>query len=145
MAGLLPDFDPDSFRDAIRFAMNMGAPPTETDQATFYFPRGSVGGPRDASGVPFSPDTSVTFTTVKPPVKVPCAIEDASGSSTQTGLGSYGDAVVVTLLDEDYETVRGFEFVAVAGVRYDYQRELPPAGLGPVGVHRLLCTGEGQR
>lgn len=145
MAGNLPGFDPESFRSAIRFAMTMGLPPDAEQQATFYFPKVVTGGPVDDSGVPFAPGTPVARTPSKAPVRVPCGIEDASGEPTLTGLGRFGDGIIVTLLDEDYEAVKGFEFVVVGGVRYDYSREMVPRGLGQVGIHRLLCTGEGAR
>lgn len=146
MAGNLPGFDPDGFREAIRFAMNLGATPDIEQQATFYFPKTTTSaGPLDPSGVPFAPGTPVARTPTREPVRVPCGIEDAAGDPQATGIGRFGDGIVVTLLDEDYAAVEGFAFVAVGGVRYDYARELIPRGLGPVGVHRLLCTGEGAR
>ena len=146
MAGTLPNFDPEEFRDAIRFAMNLGAPPDAEQQATFYFPKVTTStAPLDPSGVPFAPGTPVARAPSKPPVRVPCGIEDASGEPLVTGIGRFGDGIIVTLLDEDFEAVAGFEFVSVGGVRYDYARELVPRGLGQVGIHRLLCTGEGAR
>lgn len=146
MAGNLPGFDPDGFRDAIRFAMTIGLPPDVEQQATFYFPKVvTATAPLDPSGVPYAPGTPVARTPQKAPVRVPCGIEDASGDVAATGLGRFGDGIIVTLLDKDYEAVLGFEFVSVGGVRYDYARELIPRGLGTVGIHRLLCTGEGSR
>ena len=146
MAGSLPGFDPDGFRDAIRFAMNMGAPPDEEQQATFFFPKTvTTAGQVDGRGVPYGPGTPVARTPSKPSVRVPCAVEDAAASAEETGFGTFGDAIIVTLFDEDYEQVKGFEYVVVGGVRYDYSRKLVPTGLGPVGIYRLLCTGEGHR
>lgn len=146
MAGNLPGFDPDEFRDALRFAMNMGAPPDAEQQATFVFPMIPTSTvPVDARGVPYAPGTPVSRTPSKDPVRVPCAIEDAASESDETGFGSFGQAIIVTLFDEDFEVVEGFEYVVVGGVRYDYARALVPRGLGPVGIYRLLCTGEGQR
>lgn len=147
MAGPIPGFDPDGFRDAIRFAMTMGAPLDADQQATFYFPKTAVTtGVVDAQGVPYSPDTAVTKQSPKQPVKVACGVEDASGSADETSLGDFGDGIIITLLDTEYAQVVGFEYVAYKGVRYDFRRELPDAAaLGPVGVHRLLCIGEGSR
>lgn len=146
MAGTLPGFDADGFRDAIRFAMNMGAPPDEGQQATFYFPKiATSAAPVDGRGVPFAPGTPVSRVPSKPPVRVVCGIEDAASDSDETGFGSFGQAIIITMFDEEFATVEGFEFVAVGGVRYDYARLLLPRGLGPVGIYRILCTGEGQR
>lgn len=147
MAGVIPGFDPDEFRDAIRFAMTMGAPEVVDQRATFYFPKPRTAtGPTDASGVPYSPTDTVTEQpAAQDPITATCSVEDAAGNPTETGIGTFGDAIVVTLLDEEYELVLGFEFVAYQGVRWDYEKELLAGGLGSVGVHRLLCVGEGRR
>lgn len=147
MAGNIPGFDADAFRDALRFAMDMGAPIDDAQKATFYFPKTAtvaVGGTADAEGVPYSPNTAVTKAPSKDPVKVSCGIEDAAGNADVTNLGNFGDGIIVTLLDTEYALVQGFEYVVYKGDRYDFRRELADAAaLGPVGVHRLLCTGEG--
>lgn len=148
MAGNLPGFDAEGFRDAIRFAMNMGASPDVEQQATFFFPMTITSTyPTDGRGVLFAPvsGTAVTRTPSKDPVRVPCAIEDAAADSDETGFGSFGEAIIVTVFDTEYTAIRGFEYVVVGGVRYDYARMLVPRGLGPVGIYRFLCTGEGQR
>jgi len=127
--------------------MTMGAPNDADQQATFYFPKTRTAtGPVDSTGVPYAPTTTVTEDAgPKDPVKVTCSIEDAAGNPTETGIGTFGQAIVVTLLDEDYATVVGFEFVAYQGLRYDFSRELLAGGLGVVAVHHLLCVGEGSR
>ena len=145
MAGVIPGFDPDEFRSAIRFAMDMGAPEALDKRATFYFPKTKTAtGPTDASGVPFGPDATVTSAPSKDPVRVSCSITDAAGEAQVTDIGNYGDAIVVTLLDQDFQQVVGFEYVVYKGNRYDYLRELLGGGLGSVGIHQLLCTGEGR-
>lgn len=146
MAGNLPGFDADGFRDALRFAMNMGASPDEEQQAIFVFPRTVTStGPTDDRGVPFAPGTPVVRTALKPAVRVACAIEDAASDGDETGFGSFGEAIVVTVFDEEWVQIQGFEYVMVGEVRYDYSRLLIPRGLGPVGIYRILCTGTGQR
>lgn len=145
MAGKAPGFDPAGFRAGIRFAMNLGAPPDVNLRATFFFPKVVTADvPLDSSGVPYAP-APVDAAQVKPPVRRPCGIEDASGGTTSTRLGEYGDAIIVTLLDEDFAAVEGFEFVVISGLRYNYDKELLPSALGTVVVHRVVCTGEGRR
>lgn len=145
MAGKVSGFDPAGFREGIRFAMNLGAPPEVSLRATFFFPKAMTADvPLDSSGAPYAP-AEVDVAEVKPPVQRPCGIEDASGAPTNTHLGKYGDAIVVTLLDEDFAAVNGFEFLVISGLRYNYDYEMLPGALGTVVVHRVVCTGEGRR
>jgi hypothetical protein len=146
VAGTLPSFDPDEFRDAIRFAQTMGMPDDVGAQATFYFAKTvTADAPVDDAGVPFAPETAVTRETSKSPVRVTCSIEDGGPEASETPIGKYGKAIVITLLDEEYEKVVGFEVVAYQGVDYDFDRELLASALGSVGIHRLLCISEGVR
>lgn len=146
MSGTIPGFDPDEFRNALRFAMDMGAPNDAAQRATFYFPKTvTATGPTDASGAPYSPDAAVTRAQSKPPVTVSCAIEDAAGSADETRIGRFGDGIIITLFDEEFAQVTGFEFVGYRGLRYDYDRELLGSSLGSVDIHRLLCIAEGAR
>lgn len=145
MAGNVPDFSPDGFRTAIRFAMDMGAPTDDALKATFYFKAdtATATGPLDASGVPYGPDAVVTRRPRRK-VQVTCGLEYSSGPASQrTSVGGFGgDRVVVTLLDEDYELVRGFEFVVIGGVKYRYVKDLIPRGLGTVTIHQVECAAE---
>lgn len=145
MAGQIPGFDPDAFRDGIRFAMDLGAPPDASLQATFVFPKvKTTTGPVNAQGVPLDPSARATFAPSKPPVKVACGIEYGDGTTTDTSIGRFStDKIVVTVLDSEYEQIQGFELVLFNTVPYYYKKELRVAGLGPVGVYQFLCVAEG--
>lgn len=128
--------------------MNMGLPPDEESRATFVFPRvvTAVGGELDHTGVPLSPDARVTAAPARK-VQVPCGVEHGGGASgdPETSIGRFGTGrVTITLLDEDYAQVKGFQAVLLGGVPYYFVRELPPSGLGAVGVHQLECRTEAE-
>lgn len=140
MAKTDPNFDPQDFIDGIHFAMSLGLPPASEDQPTFYFPATVDNtAPADASGIPFAPEAEPTYT--RPPsVKVPCAVEyvDAEGKIESFGV-AVPAYVVLTLLQQDYDVVRGFEFVIIGGNRYWYRSTFPPLGMDSVGVWQIKC------
>lgn len=150
MANSNPGFDADAFRTGIRFAMSMGAPPVEGEQAAFLLPSTLVynlpggGGPAyvDQEGVPFDPTTTVTRT-VPDPIKVLCAVEyfDAHGEPTNFGVITPSRAVI-TLLDEEYEQIKECIAVVLRGERFIYRSTEYPAGLFDVGVYTLHFTAE---
>lgn len=134
------------FREGIKFAMDMAAPPEEDNRATFYFPSQLVyTGPTDDAGVPFDPDTSVVREQPSP-VRVACAIEyyDAQGELT----GGFGvvspTRLAILLLDNEYELVEGCAFVVVGGEKYVYRRTEPPTGLFDVGIWRMHFDAESE-
>src|SRR5687768_4952500 len=111
--------------------MTIGLPPVAADQPTFYMPRTSTTAEEvDEEDVPFSPAVQPTLS---PPVshKVPCAIEyfDAAGKIENFGV-IVPSRIEVTLLDQDYDVVKGFEYVTISGDRYFYKKTEPALGLG---------------
>jgi hypothetical protein len=138
-------FDADDVRAGLRLAMTVGLPPVEADQPIFYMPATvTATGPSDQEGVPFSPLDSRT---VSPPVtvQVPCAVEYHDGEGKLENFGVIVPArVVLTLLDEDYQQVKGFEFVGIGGIRYYYRRTENPKGLVSLAVYRVHCVSEDQ-
>lgn len=145
MAGQVPGFVPAEVRAGLRLAMNVGLPTVTEDQPTFFFPAtASTVGPADEDAVPFD----VSQRRVVAPrrsVRVPCAIEyfDNQGKIENFGL-IVPSKLELTLLDEDYAKVRGFEYVVIGGNRYWYSRTAPPLGLVSVGVFTIYCTAEDQ-
>lgn len=145
MAGSNAGFNSAEFRDSIRFAMEMGAPPDAGERATFHFPSQLVyNAPADGDQVPFDPTATVT-TTEPPPVQVDCAIEyfDVENQPTQFGLLA-PSRITVTLLDEDYAQVKECSYVVVHGDRYEYRRTNPPTGLFDVGVYTMHFTSQSE-
>lgn len=141
----LAGFDVDAVRAGLRLAMTVGLPPVSSDQPTFFMPAVETpGGPADQEGVPFSPAAGRTFAP-RTQVKVPCAVEYRDGSGKLESFGVIAASkVVLVLLDEDYESIKGFEFVVIAGTRYFYRRTEPPLGLITLGVWTVHCEAEDQ-
>jgi hypothetical protein len=145
MAGTSPRFNAAGFRNAIKTAMQMGAPPNEGERATFHFAVQLVyNGSMDGDLVPFDPTATVT-STEPPTVQVDCAIEyfDAEGQPTAFGLLA-PSRIAVTVLDVDYEQVKECSYVVVHGDRYDYRRTEPPNGLFDVGVYTMHFTSNSE-
>lgn len=143
MAGRNSGFDARAFRTGIRFAMQMGAPPLDGEQAIFYFPSQLVYNTNvDAEDVPFDPNATVVRIT-PPPVKVACAVEyqDATGAMTDFGVVTPAK-VAITLLDEDYEKVKGCSYVALRGEKFNYRSTEMPSGLFDVGVYVMHFVAE---
>lgn len=139
------DFDEADVRNGLRLAMTVGMPPAAEDQPTFYMPRTSTAdGPTDQEGVPFSPTGKRTLS---PPVthKVTCSVEYQDDRGRLENFGNVSPSrVVLTLLDEDYAVVRGFEFVVIAGNRFYYRRTETTQGLVSVGLYRVHCASDGE-
>lgn len=144
MAGTLPGFDADAFRDAIHTVQEFFIPADY--RPLFVFPDVVPTGPGiDAEHVPFNPASTPVRTPTKPPVHVPCSIEydDANGRLENLGTVVPGE-IIVGLLDEDYELVKGFYYVVINDTRYYYQSTDVPGALGTVTVWSIRCLAEDQ-
>lgn len=145
MANSNPDFNAAEFRTAIQFAMTMGAAVDVGERASFHFPSQLVyNAPADGAQVPFDPAATVTKTEPTP-VQVNCAIEyfDVENQPTDFGLLA-PSRLTITLLDEDYEKVKGCSYVVVHGDRYNYRRTEPPSGLFDVGIYTMHFTAQSE-
>lgn len=146
MANAPVPFDPQAFVQGILTAMTIGEPTREEDKATFYFPADMVAeGSRDSEGIPFDPSTTATPVPRRPPVRVPCAVEyqDAEGKIENWGVLVPSKAVI-TLLDNEYQQVKGFSFVVIGGVKYMYSRTETPVAMVTVDVWTVHCVAEDQ-
>lgn len=145
MAGSDPGFNAGAFRDAIQFAMRVGAAPDPANQVYFHFSSQlTYNVPTDGANVPFDPHATVTAMTA-PPVVVDCAVEyfDAENQPTSFGLLA-PSRLAITLLDEDYEKVKTADYVVCHGDRYDYRRTEPPSGLFDVGLYVMHFTSRSE-
>lgn len=123
--------------------MQVGLPTQSVDQPTFFMPLSMTAvEPIDQSGTPFDPG----YQPIRQPrktVKVPCAIEYHDGEGKLENFGVIVPArVKITLLDQDYLAVKGFEYVVIGGIRYFYRRTETPLGLISVGVYTVHCVSE---
>lgn len=135
-------FDADAFRDGIWTAMAVGLPPELEDQPTFVTPAPVVdtGDERDVDGIAFDWTKSRTKVGADTATQVPAAIEYFDADGLLTNFGSVAASkIVLTLLDEDYEAVKGFSYVVVGGNKYTYERTEPPLGMVGVAIWRVHC------
>lgn len=138
---LPPGFDPTAILQGLHQAMEFGAPTRTEDKATFVQLTSTVTGPTDADGVPFDPDTRRT--TAKATFQVPCAIEFADKADQEQTFGVIQPTrIKITLLDPDYQKVKGFEYVVVGGDKYLYRLTEPPVALGSIDVWTVHCVAE---
>lgn len=137
----LQGFNATEFKDAIHFAMQLGAAPDAAEQIKFHFASTLVyNGSADGREVPFDPTATVTSTTPDP-VHVDCAIEYLDVEDQSTGFGLMAPTkIALTLLDEDYTQVKDSIYVTIHGDRYDYRRTEPPQGLFDVGLYVMHFT-----
>lgn len=127
----------------IHQAMAIGVPSKPEDRATFFIPSDTVDPGEDEEGVPYNPDVRPTSTPDK--VVVPCALDYVDGTELASNFGVVqASKVVITLLDPDYQKVKGFDFVVVAGNRYYYRKTEPPVALGNLDVWTVHVQAEDQ-
>lgn len=143
MAGTQQGFDAAGFRDAIRFAMNMGLPETESERATFRWNPARTFTTDDPAGLPYDWTDTPATETVHADVQVPVAIEfgaqAAAGTDTPVGQIDTSRAVL-TVLDEDYQQIVGANEVVLGGNTYDIDFVAPPLGLFEVTVYQIYAS-----
>lgn len=140
----IPGFDAAAVRAGLRLAMQVGLPTVTADQPTFFMPQTVTtdGHILDGSNTPFDPEYTPTRST-RVTHQVPCAIEYTDGSGKIAALGIIdASKVILTLLDQDYDIVEGFEFVVITGQKFFYSATEPQLGLVDVGVWRVHCRSE---
>jgi hypothetical protein len=140
-----PSFDAARVTEGLHRAMGFGEPTRAADKATFFF-RGNQtyipGTVVDADDVPFDPEIRPTRTNVAS-VLVPCAVEfHERGAMTETFGVVMPTRISITLLDEDYQRVRGFHFVVAGGDKYIYEKTEPPVALGSIDVWTVWAQSE---
>lgn len=135
-------FDADEFRDGIWTAMAVGLPPELEDQPAFVTPAPifDTGDERDSDGISFDWAKPRARNGKDVVTQVPCAIEytDMDGKIVNFGMVA-ASKVVLTLLDNDYELVKGFGYVVIGGNKYSYERTEPPIGMVDVTIWRVHC------
>lgn len=134
------------FRAGIRKAMRLGMP-NNAPWPVFFVPVVGVvdGVARDASGVPYDLSELGGGPEFREVTGVLCAVEDRP--SEETPWLKPGE-LLLTFLDEEWESVRGFAFVerylpfVEAPVRFVFDRVLLGTGLDTVDVVQVLCRSE---
>lgn len=144
MAKDLPaGFDRTKILAGLHTAMEFGEPSRTSDKATFYLVTSStdVDVERDEDEIPFDPGA---IRTTKPVAKVvPCAIEYVDRADQAESFGVFQTSrIKITLLDPDYQQVKGFKYVIVAGDKYMYRLTEPPVALGSIDVWTVHAIAE---
>lgn len=151
--GISASFDPNQFRNAIRFAMQMGAPPDVSKQAVFikkntertYWKNSvQVMNPRlDRDRLPLDPEVVVLEGTDEE-ITVDCAIEitPVAGDELPIGMTNASSKATVTLLDNQYALVKGAQELRYNGDIYKYGSEPEGLGLFTVGINTLIFYAE---
>src|ERR1044072_821527 len=114
--------------------MGFGEPTRTEDKAWFYFPKTRTTSPTDApaddDGVPFDPTVVASTGDSKARVQVSCAVDyiDAP-EAVETFGGDRPSRIEITLLDTEYQQIKGFSFVVAGGDKYVYDSTEPPVAL----------------
>lgn len=147
--GISVDFPTEQFNNAIRFAMQMGAHPTEALRPTFvkkatartYWKNNSelADPPRmDRDGKPLDPDVDVRFADPEE-FQVDCAVEVDRADAEELPIGNFRPTkVTTTLLLAQYEQIKECRELAYNGDRYLYGYEPESDGLFDAGVHMIV-------
>lgn len=146
--GISVGFDAAKFTDGVRFAMQMGAPPDVGDRVTFVFPASGktytkngtpVATPLlDRDGYPLDRDIHIEETPGQR-LQVDCAVQVTPADAAELPVGNFRPTkLTITLLDEQYQQVKGAREVTYAGDRYLFGYQPEVDGLFGVAVHTLI-------
>lgn len=121
MAGSNAGFNPAEFRSGIRLAMTMGSPGLTNEKATFRWNRAQTFGPQDPANRPYHwNQVPLTDTTPDPVVIDNVAVEYGGSNTTGTAVGTFDpQRVTLTMLDDDYDLIRGADVVEIGGNDYE--------------------------
>jgi hypothetical protein len=154
--GIPVGFDGEGFRNAIKFAMQMGTPTLpdgspDPDKRPIFIKKvaariykdaaGNVIPPPrvDRDGRPFDPTIQVEESRPDPITDADCAVEVDRADADELPVGNFRPTkAVVTLLDVDYERVKDCRELVYNGDRYVYGYEPENNGLFDVGVHTMI-------
>ena len=149
MALAIPGFPAQEVRDGLRLPMRMGLPADEAKWPTFVTPAtpAAPAGGMDADGVPWSPD-DVAVAPEPAEVSVVCALQwEVDGQVVENFGARQPSTVLITLLDEEYAQIEGFEYVLiyasnVTPTRFFYRKVRARFALDAVEVFQIECSTE---
>lgn len=140
-----PNFNKSTVLAGLHKAMEFGAA-TRTDDRAAFFIRSTpvVTDAKDGAGVPFDPTVQPASTVTK--VQVDCTVEYVDASEVAETFGDVRSSrIKITLLDPEYQLVKGFAYVVAGGDKYVYDSTEPPIALGSIDVWTVHATAEGER
>lgn len=130
-------FDASNFRAAIHNVMQMAAPNSVSDQVTFFFDGTSEWASTDEGGSPWDWGATPVSATPVQSFTVDCAVEFISRTTLAAGTAVADHdtpRAVLTLLDEDWENVEGFDYCTLSGNTYETKYVRPKIALFDVDV-----------
>lgn len=140
-----PGFDKARVSEGIYKAMGFGEPTRSADKATFFFAKNSKyadGTVVDDDQVPFDPDVRPTVSSL-PSKQVACVIEFFDRTDRTETFGVVAPSrVQITLLDPEYQQVKGFSFVVAGGDKYIYHSTEPPVALASIDVWTVWANSQ---
>lgn len=152
MARAIEGFQAIEFREGIRLAMEMGMP-AQPDRWPVFVHKvtpDTIGG-LDHAGVPWDPNTQPERIPDKRITDILCAVEFLDPVERSAPYGATQPQTVhITLLDEEYEAVEGFDHVELFPTLtgnptiFHYRKVLEHHTLDTVGVWILECATEDQ-
>ncbi len=137
-------FDRVGFQTGILTAMGIGLPADPAQRPRFVFAGTSTSTtPVDEEGIPYDVSTQPTTTAGRVETDVLCAIEylDSVGQAVEFGIIT-PTQIKVTLLDAQYQRVKGFDHVLIGQDRYNYRRTEPAIGMVTETVWIVHCRAE---
>lgn len=146
MAGSNSAFDADLFRTNIRAAMTMGLPNKPVEQATFQWRVHKTYQREDSTHRPYDWTAASVTSDARADVKIPVAVEFGRVSeATGNAVGSFENPrVTMTILDEDYELIKGASHVLLGENVYEIDFVAPPIGLFDVTVYQIFARARSE-
>lgn len=131
-------FDEGKFRSAIRNTMLMGMPEAVSERVVFRWTTNRQFIHTDAQGSPLDWYSDPVSVSSHDDVEVPVALDFNPSSPVSTNLGDFDSPkAALTLLDVDYDLVKGADKVIIDGSTYEIDYVAPPQGLFGVTVYTI--------
>lgn len=143
------NFNAALFRDAVKFAMKMGAPEDENLRATFIWRTEKTFSKTDSSGKPWLKNAPVLLNNTPDPVLIDVAVTFIPRTTLSGGtpVGQFDTPrAIITVLDDDYALISDENGVVLPSEvklgenTYTIDYVEPPVGLFSVTVYQIHCS-----
>lgn len=138
--GIPAGFDASAFRNAVKFAMQMGSPTSTPQKVTFQWRVLKEYAKEDVIDRPYDWTSNPTSTTAHTDVVVDCAVEFGRVAGNITERNPVGDfdsvRAIITVLDVDYVLIAGADYVSIGGDQYVIEY-VQPMALFDVDVYQI--------
>ena len=138
---LTSNFPSSQVRQQVLATMQMGIPNDPDDRAVFYFKEDKEYTQKTSpSGIPYDKKASAVIDNTKAPVSdVMYAVEYVERNPDYRATGDYDNVrAVITMVDTEFEKVRGAVKVKLGGDSYEIGW-VKPLGLFDITVYQISC------